>query len=378
MKRSYTSFQVDPRESMRCLPWWMQLSLTVITGKPYRGQQPSRWTLWQYLIGTLGCLIVGLLLSILATHRPGLGLLLPLGWLLTTGSMRTLQVVVMHHCSHVNVTGNKSIDTYMGQWISILLMIQDFDSYTSAHRIHHSLKGHLTTKDETLIFLFKQLKLRPGMSKQECWRTLYQALWSPRFHLDFLYRRFRACFLSASLSHNIEAYSFWFFVLRSVFVMHMELPFLLGWVIPMTLLYQICTCLRLIVEHEFPELQLLTDRDKRFVAEATKAVFLGDPTPNPSLEGSPKFLAWCRWWLRLLFIHVPCRFMILPGDTPVHDFHTRHPGNDDWVNAIWLREAELVAGCVDWPLLYEEHWGLGTAIDATFESISQLPPGFIP
>jgi len=286
---------------MRCHPQRMQLLLIVIVGKLYQGQQPSRWMIWRYLISTLGCLVIGQFLNILAI-QPGWGGLLPLGWFLTTASKRSLRVAVLHHCSHLNVTGNKNIDTCMGQWISIVLMIRDFDSYISAHRVHHSLKGHLTAKYETLQFLYEQLGLCPGMSKQECWKKLLQALWSSRFHLQFLYKCFRACFLSTSSSHEVTAYSFWFFVLVLVSATHIEMAFLLSWSIPMTLLYQIFTCLRLIVEHEFPGLKLLMYRDRQFVAEATKAVFLEDPTPAPSLKGLSKFLACCCCWFGLLFI----------------------------------------------------------------------------
>ncbi len=369
----------DPREQMkRDLSKWLQPFLTKLTAKPYRGQVPIRCTPLSYLIWTGTMLVLGLSLSAIAVHQPmWLGLLVIPGWILTTSGMRALQVVVMHHCSHINVTKNKSTDTLIGQCISALLVIQDFSSYTKSHRIHHSLKGHLTKRDDTLNFLFNELKLRPGMSKQDCWKRLRRSLWSPTFHARFLCNRLKGCFLSCPSMHREMAFLFWANVLRLIFATHTEVIFLLAWVLPVTIFYQICTSLRLVVEHEFPDLELLLNRDKRFVAESTKAVFLGEATPDPASRGVSKLLAWGCWWFRMLFIHGLCRILILQGDTPVHDVHTRCPGSDDWANALWIRGAELEEVCSRWTSPYQERWGLSNAIDGVFESISQLPPNFM-
>lgn len=140
------------------------------------------------------------------------------------------------------------------------------------------------------------------------------------------------------------------------------------------ILYQICHALRLVVEHRFPENQgLLENRNKLYVCESTQAIFLAKPLPETNLCGWQWWKEWSLFWIDLIVLNGLIRWLILPADTLVHDYHTRYPGTDDWCNAIWLRQAEVELGCPKWPAKYTENWGLKAAINAVFISISQLP-----
>ena len=296
-------------------------------------------------------------------------LLLP-AWLLTTYSTRKLQVVIAHHCAHANFSGRKWIDQNLGRFICIALWLRDFDSYQKDHILHHKAKTALTLADETVKFLYLGVGLRPGMSKNELWRKLCTSLCSPIFHYKSLKARFSACFLSHSLIHNVTAWGFWGVIILSVSSIHFWSIFLVAWVLPVTILYQIAQCLRLAAEHKWPE--NMSERDKLFVSHSTVAVFLGEPVPPPTLPIVLRIARWVIWWIRMTG-HLVVRLCVLQTDTLTHDYHTRYPGTDDWANASYARQQDLDSGCPRWPELYQETWGLLAAIDGVLESLSKQP-----
>ncbi|GFZ90547.1 hypothetical protein CYANOKiyG1_00850 [Okeania sp. KiyG1] len=118
--------------------------------------------------------------------------------------------------------------------------------------------------------------------------------------------------------------------------------------------------MRQCVEHKFGNIP----------EEITSAIFCGEEPPvfNHSDSIWVKVLGVTRWWMRVFFYHLPVRLLILTGDSPVHDYHHKRPGND-WVNAHIDRQAEVEAG-----VSYAHSWGLLEAIDKTFESLSTISP----
>lgn len=75
----------------------------------------------------------------------------------------------------------------------------------------------------------------------------------------------------------------------------------------------------------------------------------------------------------MLLIHFPTRYLVLTGDTVVHDFHHRRPMTRDWANYIFAREDDANAGHRGWPE-YRHVWGLVAAIDTVFASLSAADP----
>lgn len=59
-------------------------------------------------------------------------------------------------------------------------------------------------------------------------------------------------------------------------------------------------------------------------ADMTSARVLLDPPPDRDLPIAARTRAWTRWWLRLLFVHLPIRVAVLPFDLPHHDLHHSH------------------------------------------------------
>jgi hypothetical protein len=74
------------------------------------------------------------------------------------------------------------------------------------------------------------------------------------------------------------------------------ITFLVVWVFPLTILYQISSTLRLCVEHHFPKNEQ-PFRDKKDYGRLTVGVFLGEPVPQVSGISPESFLKWGIWWL---------------------------------------------------------------------------------
>jgi hypothetical protein len=156
------------------------------------------------------------------------------------------------------------------------------------------------------------------------------------------------------LVYNLVALSFWVSVLGLVAVSHTWASFFWVCLLPLTVFFEVSSLLRQCVEHRFGNSS----------GEMTSAIFLCDEPPIFSDSDSPglKFWTTTKWWTRLFFYHLPVRLLVLTGDSPVHDYHHKHPGSD-WVNAHLDRQADLEAGGE-----YSCSWGLFNAIEKTFES----------
>lgn len=357
---------------MRSLP--CQGLLTWLTGKAYHGQKPFGRTPLDHLATALLAILLGVFLSTWAIHFGNLGLLLFVpGWVLTAAGGRKLQVIIMHQCAHNNFSGVRWLDESLGEAISIVLVIRPFPLYQVDHIEHHKAKGLLTWKDETTRFL-ATMKVETGLPKHQLWKNFWTHLFSPAFHLNFGKTRIQAAFLSPLPLHNLMAASFWGSVLYLVYLLNLWSILLLGWVVPLWFVYQISTCLRLAAEHEWPDLETYVRRDRLFVCRTTKAIFLGEPTPDPSSKFWSRQLSWLIWWFRMLSVHLFFRIFVLHGDIVCHDVHHRNPGDDNWANVIFARQVELEEGCPRWPEPYDERWGLIKAIDHVFDSMSKLPP----
>ncbi|MGB3518545.1 MAG: hypothetical protein WBA43_18960, partial [Elainellaceae cyanobacterium] len=186
----------------------------------------------------------------------------------------------------------------------------------------------------------------------------------------------KSCFCSPSRLHNILAGLFWGSVLTLIALTHSWVPFLVAWVMPMTVPFQLLLALRLLVEHRWPNPALGGDRrSRRLQGKMTAAIFFADATPQFQSNASrlERWRQWGQWWFRFLTYHLPARALVLPGDAPCHDYHHRHPASQNWPNAIFARQQDLDAGCPGWPEPYLESWGLRAAMDAVLESLSQQP-----
>ncbi|WP_204150623.1 hypothetical protein [Leptolyngbya sp. CCY15150] len=359
----------------RDLPDWLQPLLTIVTAKPYTGEMVRfRRTPLQHLAGAVVSTILGISISSLGMMLGAGGVsLVPIGWGLTVHGTHKLYLTLRHACAHYTVTGHRRLDDAIGNAISVLTLSLNHRAYQRRYlQVHHAARL-LKPGDGTYDFLIQTAGLRPGKSLSWLWRKVILTLISPRIHLRRLLDRLSGCFFSDDWVHNLVALVWWGLVTTVVTLGQVWLPFLVVWGIPITVLFNVVTALRLFVEHRWPHPQYRNARHRRALAEMTAAIFFGEATPEFSgaEPGWVRVYRWALWWGRLLGYHLPARALVLTGDAPCHDYHHRHPSSRDWSNASVARQQDLEAGCPGWPISYLENWGLCAAIQDSLMSLSR-------
>ena len=364
---------VNVRSTMARVPW-VQPFLTWLTGKALPHQEPLfRSTPFFHLMTGLAGLAAGVAGAVLAVAAPAsLWLLaLPLCWVVTAGSARKLQVMICHQCVHYQLFGHKAVDRWVGEAVSTLLMVQDFESYYHDHRdLHHG--KHLATLDDPDLKFIIELGFRPGMSVRDLWRHLGWTLVSPRFHALYLLYRLRANFVTSPLYRRAMAVVFHGSLLAFVAATGSLLPFALAWLLPLTVVYQATGLLQFLGEHKWLRVRQPDEKAQVHLARLTAGRFTGEPAPEPGLPPLQAAWRWTAWTTRMLTYHLFCRIFVLVADLPVHDWHHRHPSSPDWPNAAYARQRDVDAGCPHWQEPYSEIWGLHNAIGAVFELFSSL------
>jgi hypothetical protein len=304
-------------------------------------------------------------------------LLLPLGLLASSCGLGLFQVVVFHHCSHGTVFKTREMNQRVGRMISALLLFKRFEDYQREHMLHHSPRKLLTEEDEFADFVLGMVGLEPNLPKVELWRRVLVAMVSPRFHWTFLCRRIRASLLTTDVAHNRMGQLAWAGAFALAAATGTLVEFAIAWVLPVTVLLQAATVLRILCEHRFPEPEVLAVRDRAFVCHATAGVFPGSAPPVESATTLPGLVAWAGWWADMLTVQVFVRLFVLVGDAPCHDFHHRKPATRRWADYIHARQADLEAGSPGFPLGYFESWGLFAAIDQNLGTLASTAPASI-
>ncbi len=347
-----------------------------MTGKPL-ADEPVRGHSGVFVLSTtLATLCVGLGVSLWAWTSGGLSLwLLPLGWLLTVSGMRKLQLSVLHACAHGVFSHNLWVNTWLGEVSSLVLVIESFFAYAESHgRVHHTVQL-MTPGDPTRNFLRRRLGLQSNLPLPEMWRRLYRRLASPVFHAQLCWGRLAAQFSQKTpFIHQVLAALWIGGQLWAVTLTHPWAMFVVLWLFPLTILYEISHTLRLCVEHLWPRAGRKPSRSED--PGLTQAIFLSEATPAPTVVGAAKVSAWSCWWLRMVFVHLFMRVFVLVGDTPNHDYHHRHPASRKWSYAAFARRDDARQGHLGKPP-YAEQWGLDNAIEDMFISLRQSEPSVV-
>lgn len=370
--RRYAGYALNPRESMLSLPAWIQPFLTWCTGRHHGAlpPEPKRSPAFRLFTSTSE-LAWGVVISVMGMYW--VEALIPIGWLFTVGGARTLQVTICHHLVH----GTFFRDPKHRQWnrrlyqaISTVLFIQDYDGYKEDHvrKHHHDTCG---PKDPDQVFLYC-LGFRPGISKAMLWRTLFQTLFSPRFHWLFLKARWKANSHAQSLYRRLTSVLYLTLVLSTTALTGFWWPLIVAWLVPMTFLYHMSALLQFTSEHLWFAPQAPSEAKRLRLGRLTAGRFSGNPVPSPGLSLWKSFSAWTRWTVGLFLYHLPVRVAVLVGDISDHDLHHRAPGHD-WANSRSERLAYISAGQPSWPEPLVEIWGLGAALEWVFDHLTQLP-----
>ncbi|GES28776.1 fatty acid desaturase [Streptomyces angustmyceticus] len=355
---------------MTRLPKALQRPLTLFTGKALPGQTSLGWTPTLHLATALASTVAGVLLATLGYALGGgwLLLLIP-GWALTLHGMRNLRMMIYHQCSHRNMYRQRKLDRFIGHGISSLLIIQNFQRYSREHVKDHHAAGHMTLKDPTVQAFLVSLELHPGMTRRQMWRRVLGKLISPRFHFAFAVSRARSFWSESARSEKVSASVLYGAALAATVATGTWPALLIIWFVPLIPLFQVSNTLRLCVKHTFPEPGIELRHGREYFSSLTNAIFIGDPIPSVEIPLGRRIAAWARWTLRLVFLHAPSRYLVLTGDTVVHDYHHRYPAARNWANYIFARQQDIDTGHQGWPP-YHEVWGLVPAINYVFDSLS--------
>jgi len=372
--------RTDPRAQMaQRLPAVLQPLLTWLTARPAPGERPRVRAAWTYVAGALlwtglGVLAGAVALAMFATHPLWACALCTLSLVATTSGLGHFQIVVFHRCAHWNVFADRAWNRRVGRLVSALLLFKQFDDYQREHMQHHKFSRILTEEDEFTDFILGLCRLEPQLPKRELWRRVLCSLVSPAFHLRFLAGRVRGSWMSADRVHNAVGIAAWAMATAACAWAGTLGAFLLLWVLPVTVLLQAATVGRILIEHRFPEPELIALRGKAFICQATSGVFAGSAPPAARATCARGFLAWTVWWADMLTAQLLTRIVVLVGDAPCHDYHHRRPSADRWTDYIHARQDDVDAGCPGYPLDYRENWGLFRAIDDTLDTLSRTPP----
>jgi len=346
------------------------LILALIWGTKPKVGKSTRHSRVGRLILALTFVVVGVTFTVIGLiWMPWTAILLPIGWILTIGGARHLQVSIVHFAIHNQFFKSKRHNRWLAQIISTVLIITDYDTYHRDHvGLHHPSRTFARRGDPDLEFLIA-LGFLPGMSRDELWRHLWHTAGSPRFHYLFLRGRFQSNFASASKPRRLAAIMLWAAVTIAL-AAHPAwiVPFFIIWVFPLTIGYHVSSLLQFASEH----LWLLPCRGesaREHATALTRGRFCGDALPSADLRGGAWLRAWAMWWVRLLTLHAVVRVAVLPGDLTHHDLHHLRPHDLDWANADDVRLEMLADG-----VTLNETWGLFAALDEVFVVLSSLPP----
>ena len=371
----------DPRAVMWArLPEFVQPFLTWLTARPAPGEPARRRAPESYLVEASAWLLAGIAVGSIGWAADGSAawLLVAVSIVLTCSGLGLFQITVFHRCAHYAVFASRRANRDLGRVLSALFLFKHFDAYRQEHMLHHNARKLLTEEDEFADFVLGMCRLEPEVEKAELWRrVLWNVMFSPSFHARFLLRRVRASWCSPDKAHNRVGAGAWILSGAACALMGWLLPFLLLWVLPVTLLFQIATVGRILIEHRFPEPALITARGREFVCRSTAGVFPGSMPPEPSFDPLQSLFDWTAWWLDMLTVQLFVRVFFLVGDTPCHDFHHRRPAGDltDYIHA---RQRDVDAGCPGFPLNYGETWGFLRAIDENLGMLARTPREALP
>lgn len=349
------SAEHDPvRASMARLPKAAQPLLTWLTGCPLPMQQPLlRLSPLASLAITTGCLLlyVGLSIWICVQIVHGGSWLLLAGLaltiLMTVSAIRNIHMNGLHHLAHGSVFARTSSwNRHVYDILAGLTLYTPWDAYRKLHVASHHVK--LGTQDDMQRRIIESYRLQTSGRPDEMWRRLARLVLSVGFHAKLLNlkvvpylrrgaRLYRITY--ALLIMGCVVCAIW---LGSVW------PVLVAYVIPVTLLSQSAFIFSQWLEHPWGRDRPAGADFMDFNREFSYARFCGEAAPAATDSG----LKWARWGLRMLFVHLPVRLLVVPGDIIVHDYHHVFSSSRKWPTAIYERQAHVRQGG------WQHSWGI--------------------
>jgi hypothetical protein len=330
-----TSQQV--RESYRKLPF--QAFWTWLTGKELVGRKPMwRSTSIEALTWSLIWLFGGFFGSIYILQNDVNPLLLIATTIFSVSGARYVVATIIHQGVHNSLFISPKLNKVACEILSTILIVQPFDSYKQFHIDEHHEDAFSTVEDKDLAALYK-LGFKPNESVKGMKINLFLTCISPKFHILYLWGRIKSNFVGLP-TYRLVMSVLWLCSLSSIAVNLGASTFALAIVIPMTIIYQICSILHLLTEHVW-----IIRKDGMSIEQShishCLGRFSGQPTPANSGSILKQSFNWIVWFTAHAIYHLPVRMLVLQGTLTVHDWHHRFGGHPDWANTIHHREKHV-------------------------------------
>lgn len=345
--------------------FWTWLTGKEIPGRPARAVSPLECTIWsiaQFLGG------IALSVVLLACHAGWLGLVVSIT--LTVAGARYMVATVIHHGVHNAVFRSEAANRALCEILSTMTIVQPYDSYKRFHVIEHHGRDFSTIDDQDLAAIYK-LGLTPGVPVSRMkWILFWQCI-NPSFHLRYFVGRLRSNLIGAPL-YRLILTLVWIALLAVLASAVGGWIFLIAVVIPLTIVYQVCSLLHLVTEHAWV-LRTGSERVRESHIRNSHARLCGRVLPAKNLSGRQWIFEWTSWWIEHAVVHLPVRLLIVQGSLIVHDWHHRCGADREWPNAIQKREIAAQKELEDDLCTYIDVWGIHHCLHYVLQRISDGP-----
>ncbi len=348
-----------------------------LTGKPLSEQKPLLKINWVfYVLLVISIFILALLGGFYNQFVTQNIFITILSWLLLIFSSRRMAAVILHQSVHSRLSGNDFIDSLIGDFVTILMLTQDYKTYKIDHCEKHHAPLTFATRYDPIVQFFSVFGINLGQSKKNLYLKFVTNLLSPFFHISFFIQRLKYNFnIKRPMRSFIAGLYVALMFMISWYEVQSILPIIIVYIIPMVFFYQISAFIEICSEHAWFENTVKSSndlmKDPYFYADISWGRFCGSEFPVKK-----NFFRKIAWYLAQILYHLPIRLFILVGDLPQHDYHHRHPLSFDWINARYNREIAAKNLENNEPN-YIDIWGIHNAIDHVFTVVSKKEDEYI-
>lgn len=289
--------------------------------------------------------------------------------MLLVGAARYMVATNIHMMAHHLMFRKASANLWWGEVLSTIYLIQSLTRYRSDHLKHHG-KIFATLKDGDAVMVMR-LGFVPGKTPRQLWRHLIALCLSPRFHLLFLKGRLKENLVLPPAYRKAMTLA-WFGILAAIGYFAGFAVLFHAYLLPVLLLMQVPALVQLLCEHVYINTDLHALERHKLLSNGR---YCGVPLPPRTGNLARDTARLGGWALRILFVELPFRIIVLQGSMPEHDWHHRHPGTRDWADGRMLREEEVqrqIAATGETDFL--EIWGSFEIVDRVLRSMSIATP----
>lgn len=284
--------------------------------------------------------------------------------IVVAGECLNIKSNIVHQCSHNRMLPSRRLSRLLAEALGVLVLAPPVDVYRRSHLGYHHKRELIASLGDEDVHFIQWLGFYPGMSADEAWQNFRRALTSPGVHCRLLGRRMRENFLQGHPLRRAATWLWWTMVAAATVASGRAEVVTLGYLVPITVLYQIGMITYVVSEHmHFGH--PAGDKSRDWHALMSHARFVGVPLPPAGLPILSRIKAYARFGFGMVGA-LAVRVMVLPGELATHSAH-HWQASADWTCAPYAYR-DLKAKT---PQRAREFWGLRNALQAVFEGMSR-------